>query len=372
MPNQVLQLCRCTRDANTTYIKRITNPGYGKTNSKLVKHRAPARREAEGSRTMNRPNDNTGGKQGILSPRFQVAASADFTRLQAQRRAGSDLQPADDADIVAVPDSAIPDGHPVGQRVIVGELDFLDDLAGVRIVLEKSVLVGVRAPQILAFPTDAMRTVAGGRKPLLNGPGPGVDAVDHSGRRHRNPELAFSPFETVSAGSWTGLGVVVHGCGLPAWWLLRCSSERTVATGGVRRHSVDHARTGCVVLRNRLATRHLGADDLPTVGRRQPDRFPVEGDTAGAVGLGVEVAQDLVFVVADEVGAAIILVDDPQSIFRCLQTVGLGTWGLEDGLHLADFAHRDLADRRGGRQKREELPAFNHVIRLVVTAPNIL
>ncbi len=65
-------------------------------------------------------------------------------------------------------------------RVVVRELDLLDDLAGVGIVLEEGALVGVRAPQVFPFPADPMGTVAVGWETLLDDPALGIDAVDHS------------------------------------------------------------------------------------------------------------------------------------------------------------------------------------------------
>ena len=201
----------------------------------------------------------------------------------------------------------------------------LDDLSRARIVLEKSVLVGVRAPQVRPVPTDPVRTVPGGGEPLLDDPSRGIDAIDHSRRRHRHPELAVPPLQTVSAGSVAGTAVVAGGRGLSARRRLRGRRERTLPVGSIRRHSVDHARPRREVLRHRRAVGCVGTDDLPAVSGGHPDRLAVVGNPAGFDAIGVEAAKDLSVFVTDEKCAAVITVDDPQSVLGRLQTVGVGT-----------------------------------------------
>ena len=138
---------------------------------------------------------------------------------------------------------------------------------------------------------------------------------------------------------------------------LRGRRQRASAAGGIGGHSVDHAGAGREVLGEGLAAGGVGADELPAVGRRHPDGRAVEGDPAGVDGLGVESPQHRSVPVADQVGAGVFPVDDPQALAGRLQAVGVGPGALEDGLHLAGLSQGSLAERGGGGQQRQELPA---------------
>src|ERR1700676_1870995 len=109
------------------------------------------------------------------------------------------LQPADDSDVVAVPQRALPNGHAVWQRIGIGQLNLLDNLTGVRIVLEERVPIGVGDPEVPALPADSMGPITCGVEPFFDDPGLRIHTEDHTRRRHGHPELAVPHFLAVSA-----------------------------------------------------------------------------------------------------------------------------------------------------------------------------
>ena len=111
------------------------------------------------------------------------------------------LHSADNADIVAIPQLALPDRHSVRQWVAVGQLDPLDDRTCFGVMLVKGIQVRVRDPEKAALPANAVGTVPGGGEVGLDDPVVGVDAVDHAGGGDSHPELPVAPLETVSAGA---------------------------------------------------------------------------------------------------------------------------------------------------------------------------
>src|ERR1700736_152382 len=88
--------------------------------------------------------------------------------------------------------------------IAVGQLNLLHHLAGLRIVFEKRVPIGIGGPQVFPFPSDPVRTVARRGKLCLHHPGLRVDAIDLARRRHGEPEFAVPPLLTVSACARSG------------------------------------------------------------------------------------------------------------------------------------------------------------------------
>src|SRR5438045_4247044 len=109
------------------------------------------------------------------------------------------LEPADYADVVAVPHPALPDGHAVRQGIAVCQLNLLAHLSGFRIMFEERVQVRIGHPKKFAFPANAMRTVAGGGKLRFHGPRFWIHAIDLARRRNSEPQLAVLPLLSMCA-----------------------------------------------------------------------------------------------------------------------------------------------------------------------------
>src|SRR5262249_32965383 len=151
-------------------------------------------------------------------------------------------------------------------------------------------------PEIAAFPSDAVWAISSGREFLFDDPLLRVDAVDRARRRHRHPELALAPLKSMGAcaGSFAADDLaLLESADLARVLRARRGGgfrQRTAARGRIADHAVDHTGSGREVFLNGLAGGGVGANEFAAIGGCEPDRFAIEGNAAGPVGFGLEIA----------------------------------------------------------------------------------
>src|SRR5580658_7084209 len=192
------------------------------------------------------------------------------------------LQPANDPHVVAVPQRSLPNGHAMGQRIGISQLNLLHNLTGLRIVLEKRVPIGVGDPEVPTLPTDSVRPIAGRVKSLLDDPRFWIQAKDHARRGHRHPKLAVPHLLAMSSGPQSAAAEQLprleapHLAGVRVFsWLLLLSRlllrrEWAAARRRISHHLVDHSGSRREMFLQRLASHGVATHDFAAVGRTNP------------------------------------------------------------------------------------------------------
>ncbi len=190
-------------------------------------------------------------------------------------------------------------------------------------MFKKCIQIRIGTPQISAFPGNPVGAISRGRKLLFDHPGFRVHTVNHARRRHSHPQLTVTPFLTVRAGSEC-IGRCLRGLGrLRFGGCSRSFGERAASSRRIPRGLINYAGARSEVASQRLACFCIGTDDLAIVGRAYPERFAIEGNAATAIGAGRKAADELSVLVADQICFVVALVENPQAILCCLQTVRL-------------------------------------------------